>query len=272
MLRLIDRALGRHPDPRVPYVSPPVFERHLSLPALVWEIEGLVFAVRRLLLELVGFLQARDAGVLCLDVALVHEEARHTLIALKLSVATRDLQHLLDVLRMRLERVKLPAAVEAVRCTARHILAFAALPPGPTLFASTDTPEEEGYWLLERLRARLGAEAVQGLGVVADHRPERAWRYTALEHPKPSGVSPLPLPRPLWLLEQPTRLRPINERLHLGGILELTTGPERLESGWWDGEDVVRDYFVAKNPCGTRFWIFRERDCPQRWFLHGLFA
>ena len=32
--------------------------------------------------------------------------------------------------------------------------------------------------LIERLRGRLGDEAVQGLGLAADHRPERAWRMS----------------------------------------------------------------------------------------------
>lgn len=270
LVRLLDRALDRYPDPRIPYSPPPVFERCLPLPALVWEMEGLVFAARRLLLELVGFLQARAAGVLCLDITLMHGNAKHTGIALELSVATRNLHHLLDLLRMRLERVRLPAAVDAVRCTARHIVSLDAPPPGAALFRAIETPKERDYALVERLRVRLGAGAVQGLCTVADHRPERAWRYAALEKPKPSFV--FPLPRPLWLLEQPRMLKQVNERFQIGGALELTAGPERIESGWWDGEGVARDYFVARNPDGIRLWIFRERDHPQRWFLHGLFA
>ena len=31
--------------------------------------------------------------------------------------------------------------------------------------------------------------------------------------------------------------------------LELLAGPERIESGWWDGADVQRDYYVAQR-CG----------------------
>ena len=49
-------------------------------------------------------------------------------------------------------------------------------------------------------------------------------------------------------------------------------GPERIESGWWDGDDVTRDYFVALNADGARFWVFRERSGASGWFLHGIFA
>ena len=52
----------------------------------------------------------------------------------------------------------------------------------------------------------------------------------------------------------------------------LITGPERIESGWWDGHDVRRDYYVARSRAGVRLWIFRERPPGQRWFLHGVFG
>ena len=71
------------------------------------------------------------------------------------------------------------------------------------------------------------------------------------------------LPRPVWLLDAP---------LPLASGLILEQGPERIESGWWDENGIDRDYYVARNEAGERFWIFRERKEPQRWFVHGLFA
>ena len=56
------------------------------------------------------------------------------------------------------------------------------------------------------------------------------------------------------------------------GTLELLEGPERIETGWWDGDDVERDYFVARNPAGSLLWIYRERRVPAMWYLHGLFS
>ncbi|HJS39615.1 MAG TPA: DNA polymerase Y family protein, partial [Burkholderiales bacterium] len=52
------------------------------------------------------------------------------------------------------------------------------------------------------------------------------------------------------------------------GDCVLLAGPERIESGWWDGGDVRRDYYVAECE-GALGWIFRACD---GWFLHGLFA
>jgi protein ImuB len=58
----------------------------------------------------------------------------------------------------------------------------------------------------------------------------------------------------------------------LQGGLEMLAGPERIEAGWWDGEEVSRDYYVAANPQGETFWVFREHHGAQAWYLHGVFA
>jgi protein ImuB len=50
-----------------------------------------------------------------------------------------------------------------------------------------------------------------------------------------------------------------------------THGPERIETAWWRGPSVRRDYYVIETECGERFWLFRCRR-GRRWFLHGIFA
>jgi protein ImuB len=58
----------------------------------------------------------------------------------------------------------------------------------------------------------------------------------------------------------------------LEGPLELLAGPERIESGWWDGGDVARDYFVARMQNEALVWIYREWRGAGGWYLHGVFA
>ena len=73
--------------------------------------------------------------------------------------------------------------------------------------------------------------------------------------------------RPLWLLDRP-------EPCDVDRLV-LEEGPECIESGWWDGHDVARDYYIARNPQGARLWVFRNRretTAGARWFLHGWFA
>jgi protein ImuB len=84
------------------------------------------------------------------------------------------------------------------------------------------------------------------------------------------GTSEHGMPRPVWLLDEPALLpqQPV-QLLKDGWILEQ--GPERIESGWWDGSGVARDYYIARYAQGARLWIFRERQ-SKRWYLHGMFA
>jgi protein ImuB len=133
--------------------------------------------------------------------------------------------------------------------------------------------------LVERLRARLGVEAVHGLCLVSEHRPEAAWR---IAEPR-AGASAAPrrstsvtaaakgAARPLWLLPGPQALAGTAQAPCFDGALAIETGPERIETGWWDGGDIARDYYVARTTAGVRVWIFRERRAGG-WFLHGLFG
>ena len=148
---------------------------------------------------------------------------------------------------------------------------------------------------IERLRARLGDVAVHGVQMVADHRPEAAWRSvepgtragdlpggvvsgTTKSVPPGANVSrgvcqwPA-FTRPPWLLSVPRLLRERAGLLRLrGASWACSRDPERIESGWWDGAEVARDYYVAIDARGARLWVFRERAEPHRWFLHGVFG
>jgi protein ImuB len=77
--------------------------------------------------------------------------------------------------------------------------------------------------------------------------------------------------RPGWLLAEPCPLELREERPWRGEPLTLLTRAERIETGWWDGWPVARDYYQAEGPSGRRYWIFQARQ-DGGWYLHGLFA
>ncbi len=307
----LDRALGRAADPRLPYAPPPRFERTLPLPAPVDDVEALGFGVQRLVHQLAGWLLARGLGVVRLSLVLHHE--RHvrargtppTRATFALGAPARAPAHLVSVLRERLAKIALPAPVEAIVLTSDETAALAGHNLGLL-------PEDEAGTvvvpLVDRLRARLGDDAVVTLQAQAEHRPEYAMRETACatspartgapsivntrraratddparqarrtsRHARSNDISarqaaPTVAPRPAWLLE---------EAQPLGATLEakpwiLRDGPERIESGWWDGRDFRRDYFVAETPRREIVWIYRDHRYGTddgEWFLHGYFA
>lgn len=264
----LDRALGLAPDPRPFFTPPTVFRAAQPLPAPAQEAEMLLFAARRLLMDLCGFLAATANGVQRLKLTFSHHGCEPTGLTLTLVTATRDPDHLTNVLRERLDRTALPCPATAIMLESELLLPLASR--NLTLLPEAGQQEEAAAQLIERLRARLGEDAVLGLKRFADHRPERAFRTCQPGSGSESAASIAG--RPLWLLGEPRPLRDTAEAPCYDGRLTLLAGPERIESGWWDGHDVTRDYFVAANPSEALLWIYRERDENARWFLHGFFA
>jgi protein ImuB len=268
LLDTVDRALGRLPAPRQFFAPPAQFDAKLELAAPVAHSEALLFAARRLLNQLTGFLAARNGGVQRFTLTLVHERSAATRVEMELVTPTRDGAHLALLVRERLAALALDAPVSALRVEADDILVLAE--ENRELFADRAGAQGEWQKLVERLRARLGPAAVHGLAAHAEHRPERASRTT---RPGTAGATPEFGPRPLWLLAAPQPLCEIATRPHYHqNALALVAGPERIESGWWDDDDVKRDYFVAQTPDHATLWIYRERRAPGGWYLHGVFS
>jgi protein ImuB len=265
LLDAIDRALGLLPDPRLPFVPPERYHGQLELPAPVEEIEVLLFGIKRLVAELAGFLHGRGTGVTRLSCDLVHEDAAPTSILVGLS-PTRQVEHIMNVLRERLAREQLPDRVEAIRLASEEMAPLGAK-EGDFFTVASHVGEAGAQWI-ERLRARLGEDAVHALELHADHRPELAGSETTKidRVARTAGArQSFPL-RPLWLLASPRAL----DADPAAAAVKLLSGPERIETGWWDGNDVGRDYFVGRNERGEALWLYRERG--GRWFVHGVFA
>ncbi|MGQ0655979.1 MAG: Y-family DNA polymerase [Betaproteobacteria bacterium] len=253
LVEALDRALGRRPEPREFFPPPPEFRARLALNAEVTHAEALLFPARRLLTQLEGLLAARQSGIRSFSLELVGEKT----LEIGLASPTRDAKRMAELLRERLGRSVLARPVEAI---ALHAAGFAPLLPASGGLFGDAAREAEGWaQLVERLQARLGAGAVHGLTVVPDHRPEHAWRAVEPGEWDPHELAP-PGPRPAWLVEP----RPLGEP-----GFTLLAGPERIECGWWDGDEAKRDYFVARLGDASLAWIYREDNA---WFVHGLFA
>ncbi|MEP7070173.1 MAG: DNA polymerase Y family protein [Usitatibacter sp.] len=270
----LERLTGGIPDPRLPYVPPPRFRSRLELPAQAEGVEALLFPLRRLLAEFEGAMRARGAGVQRLSLVLEHGRKAGTRVPLDFSSPEREADFILAIAREKLGRLTLSAPTLALDLRAEALLAY--VPREATWLPGAKEQALDRERLLERLAARLGAERVFGIAIADDHRPERDWKKTG-DRPRFSqsgnrGLSPVSGRRPTWLLRRPQKLITRDGEPSCQGELILLAGPERIEAGWWDGEEVSRDYYMAANPRGETFWIFREHRGAQAWFLHGVFA
>ena len=221
----------------------------------------MLFAARRLLLQLAGLLAARHAGVRRFCLSLMHYRKKYTALKINFASPTRDAERMAQMLRERLGGVVLKEAVEAIRLEAAEFAPLHERTAG--MFGDAQADGEAWAKVAERLQARLGSGSIHGLTTQPDHRPEHAWRRV-----EPGEWDPRefvqPGPRPAWLLETARRV-PKKD-------YELLAGPERIECGWWDGDEARRDYFIARRGASL-VWIYRERSgAAEEWFLHGLFA
>jgi protein ImuB len=302
----LDRALGLKGDPREFIKLPERFAVSEEFMFDVHDSAGLLPVAARMFAEMEGFLRARGAATTSIVVQLQHGRHAKTTITLGTREPARQASHWLALLREKFGNTSLTAAVVEMAVAADTILPY--LPPSASLSSLLDNKSgsrrEGATTLLDRIAIRLGDAAVKRIAVNDDHRPEYACSTTqvhtnnqdnkAKQHTRgvrgasglrgagdirsqrdmqpTSAQKPKPATRPAWLLREPRALTTMNETPQYHGSLKILAGPERIETGWWDGKPVARDYFVAENPQHEVCWIYRDYRAGQKWYLHGLFA
>jgi protein ImuB len=276
----LDIALARQPAPRRAFVPRERFRERCDFETEIEHVAYLEKALEPLIERCAQFLLERQAGVQALQLRLRHRTAPPTRVLLGLASITSERRRLSDVLCQKLTRLELKAPVRGMELISGPLRGL----PASSLdaFLTRAGGRDSAPQLVERLRARLGEEAVYGVCLNPEHRPEAAWRRVhelrLTAAPKAEvGMVDQDMPRPIWLLNEPLPLtKP-----------QLLQGPARIESGWWDGKGVSRDYYVAhQSPAGRpqgegqdgpsqwhgiRLWVFQERH-SKRWFVHGVFA
>jgi protein ImuB len=138
--------------------------------------------------------------------------------------------------------------------------------------------------LLDRLSSRLGSLSTVRTRLVPDAAPERAVEYVPVTDGAAQTATAVveqslePLDRPPCLFPEPQAVEVIsvvpdgppavlffdNARFDVA----QSWGPERIETGWWQGPSVRREYFHIATTDGRRFWLFRQMG-DGRWFVQG---
>jgi protein ImuB len=303
-VRDLDIALAREFAPRRAFVPRERFRARCDFESEIETVAYLQKAVEPLVKGCARFLRERQAGVQTLRLKLRHRAGPATRVHLGLASITGEYRRLMDVLVQKLARLELEAPVRGMELisgslqplSAASLDAFAGVTgtggrdtapqcggrkPKPTPAGRPQGERQDGAsQLVERLRARLGEEAVYGVVSIPEHRPEAAWRrvqeLSLATASRMGGKIPDRgagdcMPRPVWLLDTPLPLPEPHPHQSHPSVLVLEQGPERIESGWWDGRGVGRDYYVARHLYGAKLWVFQERQ-SKRWYLHGMFA
>jgi protein ImuB len=259
ILDALDRMCGDAPELLKCYMPPDCFDMRVELAYEVEHHQALLFPVRRMTADLSAYLAGRDGGVQRFALLLEHEGLPATEVEVGLLSAERNAAVLFELAKGCLERTSIPKAIVGIRLVAADLPPF--VPEARDLF--DERPANVVPWehLRERLRARLGPEAVYQVEATDDPRPEQAWRR---RRPTRRGEDLDRPPRPTWLLRRPV---PLNDP-----GLTIVEGPERLETGWWDGADARRDYYILRTSFGQHAWAFAPVGEQGNWMVHGWFA
>lgn len=289
LVTYLEKLSGESPDPQA-YITPsPCFESEMHFPHGLSTVAMLAPVMRRLLQELHQYLSRRQlyCSGFCWHLLLFDKQARH--LRIELSHAQGQLETFYSLTQLQLEKLVLTAAVETLLLRTDQL--EPAAPDNQPLFRELSGPGDSDQWiLLDKLRGRLGAEALFCLQLQDEHLPELRQRKAALpphgqeksvrnrkrqskqkpDNGQRTDAVPPPPPQPLWLFDPPQPLKQRQGKLYFQGVLTLVSGPQRFDSHWWQ-QRQARDYFIARHQNGVHYSIYR--DCLHRhWYLHGVFS
>lgn len=289
LLAALDAAWGDRPEQYRWDTLPETFDLDLELACLATGANELMPAAGHLLRLLQHWLQARNRGVLGLELEWTLDLRRLDGVALppkeqlpvRTARPTQEMSHLRRLVGEQLARATLAAPANHLR-----LRSLETVPWGGATASLLPQEQAEGerlHQLVERLSVRLGEGSVLVPRAQQDHRPEckQDWRPAKSHEATPCADSDALYPT--WLLPQPLRLRMQGETPCFGGPLRRLARLYRVETAWWEAPGpTLRDYFIARSPQAGLVWIYRERprqlaqglaDCARfDWYLQGLYA
>jgi protein ImuB len=294
LLRRLDQAFGRLPEPLASLAPPPAYHSLRQLLEPINTQEAIVLGATHLMQDIVPGLVRDGAGARSLRLALYRIDGEVVTVDIGLTVPTRSPEHVARLIDLRLERIveTIDAGFGFEALSLTVTVAERMEPKQAELASAGDDADrtERCAALADGLRQRLGPDNVRQLKPVASHLPERSEVACAPGESLPAWPAPLAdRLRPALLLPRAepaevTALVPDGSprRFLWRGMLHAVTraqGPERIASEWWrTGTDQpTRDYYVVENDAGRRFWLYREglyerETAAPRWFVHGLFT
>lgn len=239
------------------YIPPDRFEQYLEL---YYEVSNNLYLEKPLLKLyqlLEKYLQLRDKLASEVTIYLHQRDTDDLTLNVAAAQGEYKAEHWLQLTKLTLESTVLAAPVVGMTLKTKRLMNKYA--QRTDLFQGSQghlSPEE----LTSILSAKLGQDKVKGIQVNEDDRPEIANQLcTPFSTQAPSVIADKL--RPNLLLPAPL---PLNEQV------TVMSHPERVITGWWDNNQVIRDYFIGRSNSGRWLWLFRDNN--KRWFVHGVFS
>ncbi len=297
-----DQALGRKAEPVIALHVLPELQLEQTLEYPTEHRATMAELVKRMSVELARRMSDRGNGAMRVVCRLDQVEASPLVMQLSLFRPTADPHHLQTLLVGQLEQQLGTRPSSAVWRVAIQATLTAPLTWHQTDLFDGDVIENRHQFarLVDNLSNRLGRRQVLRVRIEREPQPENGCTYQPMTGRRPDGAEQATLkkissrlarhraePSPEDPMRRPTRLLHPPQSIEVialapeglpaqfkSGPQPYTVlqywGPERLESGWWKGPSVRRDYFRVETQEGAWWWIYRDMQTNQ-WYLHGVF-
>jgi len=314
LLQRLDQALGWAEEKLTPRLPAAEYFAEHRFADPIGLIDDVLMCTHDLAVQLSLRLKREGIGAQAFHLFLYRVDHKVMTLSVNAARATQDAEHISRLFAYRAERLggeyDAGFGIDMIRLAASSVSPLAATQIGAF---GVDDGAATLDQLYDRMASRLGPLAVVQSLPVNTHIPERAVKLvpalSASAEPKVIAP-PVQAARPLRLLPQPEPITVVAEVpdappasmiwrrvtyrfvkssgperigaewLHAGRKLMLTaeTTAEAIKSsqGYFEEGSLSRDYYIAEDDGGRRFWIFRlglfgiAQD--PSWYVHGFFS
>jgi protein ImuB len=280
----LQEVFGNAPEKFEPVQQVAEFCERLPCMYAIMRLEGIQIALERTMQGLCVRLREAGKGIRAVCFTCYRTDHTTTQVSIATNTPTTNVQHLLKLFA--------------------HKLGELAPEPGIELFVLEATKTEdhsstqEAWWkrssgfhdkifteLLDRLTIQFGAGAVHRYMPAEHYWPERSYTKAKTLQEEITTTWDTNKRRPILLLPVPERIEvtaPVPDyppmmfryknKLHK---IVKADGPERIEQEWWLQTGKHRDYYIAEDEEGCRYWLFRsghyDAERTWSWWMHGFF-
>lgn len=265
-------ARGIDPRPLIPRPLPPEFSEGTELEWALVALEPFLFIAQAALDRLMKRMEMQGFACTRLELTMMLDPDGYNARALDLPAPTRDVKTMLTLLRLELEKTPPGAPV-----TGFTIVAHPDRPRRAqlSLFGPAALSPEKLATTIARLVSILGDGRVGMAMSVDGHLPER---YAIGEYAPPPPPDarrkpaksrgllavrvfrpPLPVEVTTREVNGETQIASLQGEGDLHGAVRASSGPWRIESGWWSDAPAAREYYDVEIDSGI-YRIFATNE------------
>ena len=285
MVLRLHQALGQEVEYLFPLKEPIPYSERLECLEAIKTRPAIEIALNDLLERLCKRLYSEGLGLRTAVLTWYRIDGKNGNISIGTNHPSNRVQHLFKLFFIKLDNVAPGMGIELFTLDA-HQTEPVSDKQSELWSAKGGADNEEVAELLDRVAGRIGTQNIKRYLPGEHYWPERTPEINADLKKKAESEWRTDKPRPMQILDQPEPIEamaltpdyPPKLFIWKGEqhIIVGADGPERIEREWWLEPGEHRDYYIAEDEAGRRYWLFRSghynAENNQHWYLHGFFA